>query len=62
MCYATVHKTRQGNRVTAVEARVAFGELGEGGRVSTSYLERFNATDRHRNARKWRKTYGFSKA
>jgi len=61
MCYATVHKTREGNRVTAVEARVVFGELGESGRVSTSYLERHNATDRHRNARKGRKSYRFSK-
>jgi hypothetical protein len=62
MCYATVHKTRVQGRVTAVEARVAFGQLGEGERVSTSYLERQNATDRHRNARKGRKTYRFSKA
>jgi len=61
MCYATVHKTRAQGRVTAVEARVAFGQLGEGERVSTSYLERQNATDRHRNARKGRKTYRFSK-
>jgi len=61
MCYATVHKVREQGRVTAVEARVAFGERPEGGRVSTSYLERHNATDRHRNARKGRKTYRFSK-
>jgi len=61
MCYATVHKTRERGRVTAVEARVLFGELGEGDRVSTSYLERHNATDRHRDARKGRKTYRFSK-
>lgn len=56
MCHATVHKTRQRGRVTAVEERVVFGELGEGERASTSYLERYNATDRHRNARKGRKT------
>src|SRR5207302_114393 len=61
MCYATVHKTKEQGRVTAVEARVVFGELGEGERVSTSYLERQHATDRHRNARKGRKTYRFSK-
>jgi IS1 family transposase len=60
-CYATVHKVRERGRVTAVEARVAFGELAEGEGVSTSYLERHNATDRHRNARKGRKTYRFSK-
>jgi IS1 family transposase len=61
MCYATMHKTRGQGRVTAVEARVLWGELGAGERVSTSYLERHNATDRHRNARKGRKTYRFSK-
>ena len=32
-----------------------------GGEVSTSYLERQHAADRHRNARKGRKTYRFSK-
>ena len=47
--------------MTAVQARRIFGELGEGPRVSTSYLERHNATDRHRNARKARKSYCFSK-
>ncbi len=47
--------------MTAVEERVVFGELAEGERVSTSYLERYNTTDRHRNARKRRKTYRFSK-
>jgi len=61
MCYATVHKTRAQGRLVAVEARAVFGEPGEGERVSTSYLERHNATDRHRNARKGRKTYRFSK-
>jgi IS1 family transposase len=61
MCYATVPKTREHGRVTAVDERVLFGELGEGDVVSTSYLERHNATDRHRNARKGRKTYRFSK-
>ena len=29
--------------------------------VNVSFLERYNATDRHRNARKVRKTYTFSK-
>jgi hypothetical protein len=62
MCYATVHKTRDGGRVVSVEERVVFGALGAGVRASTSYRERQNATDRHRNARKGRKTYRFSKA
>jgi IS1 family transposase len=61
MCYATVHKEREENRVVSVGERVVFGELGEGEKASTSYLERQNATDRHRNARKGRKTYRFSK-
>jgi hypothetical protein len=61
MCYATVHKARERGRVTGAEARVAFGEPGESQRVSTSYLERQHATDRHRNARKGRRTYRFSK-
>jgi hypothetical protein len=60
MSYATVHKTREGGRVVSVETREVFGPSPEG--VSTSYLERQNATDRHRNARKGRKTYRFSKA
>lgn len=69
--YATVHKTREGGRVVAVESRLIFGSpetLGErlGGssasrRVNTSFVERQNATDRHRNARKARKTCRFSK-
>jgi IS1 family transposase len=61
MCYAAVHKEREKGRVVSVEERVVFGELGEGAGVSTSYLERQNGTDRHRNARKGRKTYRFSK-
>ncbi len=69
--YATVHKHRQDNRVVAVEQRQVFGTrqgledaLGESAvsrRVNTSFVERQNATDRGRNARKSRKTYRFSK-
>jgi IS1 family transposase len=61
LCHATVRKTRAKGRVVAVESRVVLGELPAGAGVSTSYLERHNATDRHRNARKGRKTYRFSK-
>jgi IS1 family transposase len=61
MTYATVHKTRENGRVVQVETREVFGELADGATASTSYLERQNATDRHRNARKGRKTYRFSK-
>jgi IS1 family transposase len=69
--YAAVHKHRENNRVIAVEQRQVFGSperleamLGESAvshRVNTSFVERQNATDRGRNARKSRKTYRFSK-
>jgi hypothetical protein len=65
--HATVHKTREGGRVVKVESRVVRGtaeaveEALGGGEASVSYLERQNGTDRHRNARKGRKTYRFSK-
>jgi IS1 family transposase len=65
--YATVHKRREKGRVVEVLTGVVMGALAAvlallGGRkVSTSYLERHNGTDRHRNARKGRKTYRFSK-
>src|SRR5206468_5419645 len=58
MRYTTVHKTRAKGRVVRVESRAVFGAAGP---ASTSYLGRQNATDRHRNARKARKTYRFSK-
>jgi IS1 family transposase len=69
--YATVHKTRENNRVVSVEQRQIFGSpesLQEAlsrstasARVNTSFLERQNGADRGRNARKARKTYRFSK-
>ena len=65
--YATVHKRRERGRVVEVLTRVVMGALAAvmallgGGKTSTSYLERQNGTDRHRNARKGRKTYRFSK-
>src|SRR5262249_24890830 len=61
MCYARLTKHKRKGRLEHVEAEVVFGELPEGETVSTSYLERHNATDRHRNARKGRKTYRSSK-
>jgi hypothetical protein len=60
MSYGTVHKTRRNGRVVQVEAKTVYGAIPEGG-ISISYLERQNATDRHRNARKGRRTYRFSK-
>jgi IS1 family transposase len=69
--YATVHKVRQNNRVVAVQERLICGtpeQLTEAlassavsERVTTVHIERCNGTDRHRNARKGRKTYRFSK-
>jgi len=69
--YATVHKRREKNRVVAVSTRVVFGTAAglrralAGSRVkptiNTAYVERQHATDRHRNARKARRTYRFSK-
>jgi len=72
LVYVTVHKVRQNNRVVVVEERLIYGspqQLEEAlansavnhGRVTTVHIERYNGTDRHRNARKVRKTYRFSK-
>jgi IS1 family transposase len=70
LVYATVHKTREGNRVVKVEARLVFGTLvnlaaalvwAVLGFVNTVFVERSHGTDRHRNSRKGRKTYRFSK-
>jgi IS1 family transposase len=60
-CYGRVTKHEKKGRLERVEAEVVFGELAAGQALSTSYLERQNATDRHRNGRKGRKTYRFSK-
>jgi IS1 family transposase len=69
--YATVEKKREKGRVVAIITRVVFGTMAAvqaalarstvSRSVNTSFLERHNATDRHRNARKVRKTYTFSK-
>jgi IS1 family transposase len=69
--YATVQKTRQKGRVVKVDYRVVFGTVATilaalalskvSQRINISFVERQNGTDRHRNARKARKTYCFSK-
>lgn len=69
--YATIHKTREKGRVVQVDFRVVFGTvLGVMGAlaqsvvskaINTAFVERHNGTDRHRNARKVRKSYCFSK-
>ncbi|MEW6737618.1 MAG: hypothetical protein AB1489_40425 [Acidobacteriota bacterium] len=69
LIYAQVVKHRSGSRVKEVERRPIFGkgkldsiveELGWR-RANTSAIERFNLTDRTRNARKTRKSLNFSK-
>jgi len=69
LVYAQVVKHRSGNRVAAVEIRPIFGKgkldsvvesLGWK-QANTSAIERFNLTDRQRNARKTRKSLNFSK-
>lgn len=69
--YVVVHKTREKGKVVNVELKTVFGEQEDvekalqKSRVSkcanTSFVERYNGTDRHQNSRKVRKTYGFSK-
>jgi hypothetical protein len=69
--YATVCKHRRKGRVVKVEQKVVFGTQASvaaalkaskaSSAVNTSFVERHNATDRHRNARKGRRTYRFSK-
>jgi IS1 family transposase len=70
LVYATVHKTRENNRVVKVEMRLVFGTLRNLTAalvwavlnfVNTVFIERSNGTDRLRNSRKVRKSYRFSK-
>ena len=71
MNYATVEKRREKGRVVEIVTRVVFGTMAAvqaalarsnvSRSINTSFLERQNATDRHHNARKVRKTYTFSK-
>jgi IS1 family transposase len=71
IAYATVHKEREGGRVVEVREQLvlgsegqleeALGSSGQSRAVNTSFVERWNATQRHFNARKRRKAYTFSK-
>jgi hypothetical protein len=71
LTYAMVEKTRENGRVVKIATRVIFGTMAAvaaalgmssaSRAVNTSFVERQNGTDRHRNARKARKTYRFSK-
>lgn len=69
--YATVNKTYGKGGITAVDRKVVHGteeDLDQAfklssysDKINTSFVERQNATDRSRNARKARKTYEYSK-
>ena len=71
LLYATVHKTRKNGTVVKVETRLQFGSREQldaalkaskvNRKVNTAFVERHNGTDRHKNSRKARKTYRFSK-
>jgi len=69
--YAMVCKERKNGRVVSVQTKSVFGGVQSlaaaltassvSNTVNTSFVERHNGTDRHRNARKARKSYRFSK-
>jgi len=69
--YAVVTKRREKGRVVEIGTRVVFGTMAAvmialglsqvSRSINTAFIERENGTDRHRNARKARKTYRFSK-
>ena len=71
LTYAVVEKTREKSRVVKIATRIVFGTIAAvvaalamssaSSSVNTSFVERQNGTDRHRNARKARKTYRYSK-
>lgn len=71
MNYATVRKTRKQGRVVEVNTTLVAGNeqsLSDvleaspcSGEINTSFIERYNGSARHFNARKQRKTYSFSK-
>lgn len=71
LLYALLHKHRKNGRVVKIDTRIVFGtpqaldqalaESPVSTHVNTAFIERYNGTDRHRNSRKVRKTYAFSK-
>jgi IS1 family transposase len=71
LSYAVVEKTRAKGRVVQIVTRVVFGTMAAvvaalgmsrvSTAINTAFVERQNGTDRHRNSRKARKTYRFSK-
>jgi hypothetical protein len=71
LLYALIHKHRKNGRVVKIDTRIVFGTQAAldhaladspvSTHVNTAFIERYNGTDRHRNSRKVRKTYAFSK-
>jgi IS1 family transposase len=71
LTYATVEERKRRGRVVEILVHLIFGTMAAlaralglsrvSRRVNVSFLERYNATDRHKSARKVRKTYTFSK-
>jgi len=71
MVYAAVRKYRRKGRVVRVSIHRIFGTESQlqaalrqssvSQHINIAYVERYNATDRHLNARKGRKVYRFSK-
>jgi IS1 family transposase len=71
LLYATVHKHRRKGRVVRVSTHIIYGRQEDlqkalddsrcSHAVNTAFVERYNGTDRHQNARKVRKSYRFSK-
>jgi len=71
LTYAVVEKSRAKGRVASIATRVVFGTIAAviaapgmsrvSRAINTSFVERQNGTDRHRNTRKAGKTYRFSK-
>lgn len=71
LVYATVHKEREKGRVVNVTRKLIYGTEEQlesalanstvSTTINTSFIERYNGTDRNFNARKVRDTYAFSK-
>lgn len=71
LLYATVHKHRRRGRVVRVSTQIIYGcreDLQKAleasacsSHINIAFVERYNGTDRHQNARKVRRTYRFSK-
>jgi hypothetical protein len=71
LVYAVVQKIRRKGRVVQIVIRQIFGTPDQleqalrrssvSHKVNVSFVERYNATDRHLNSRKVRKAYTFSK-